>query len=236
MIILPIAGTKREYGLSPSKIIAVGLNYREHVAESKAFDHKPLVIPTEPVLFAKTPNCLIGPGEPILIPSWAKSYGFDDFRVDHEAELAILIGRRGKHIAEKDALDYVFGYTCFNDVSQRNIQKSDVSGWFRGKSFDTFGPVGPVVVLRDALPGAGDAAVRCRVNGTQTQFSRTSAMIFSIARLISFISENMTLEEGDLIATGTPSGVSPIKAGDQVEVEIEGIGILRNPVADETLP
>ena len=234
MIILPIAGTKREYRIAPSKIIAVGLNYREHVAESNAFDHKTLQIPTEPVLFAKTPNCLIGPGEPILIPSWAKSYGFKDFRVDHEAELAILIGRRGKHIAEADALDYVFGYTCFNDVSQRNIQKTDVSGWFRGKSFDTFGPVGPVVVPRDALPGVGDAAISCRVNGKPTQSSRTSEMIFSIAQLIAYISDNMTLEEGDLIATGTPSGVSPIRAGDLVEVEIEGIGILRNPVVDES--
>jgi 2-keto-4-pentenoate hydratase/2-oxohepta-3-ene-1,7-dioic acid hydratase in catechol pathway len=204
------------------------------VAESNAFDRRPLAIPTEPVLFAKTPNCLIGPGELILIPSWAKSYGFDDFRVDHEAELAILIGHRGKHIAEADALDYVFGYTCFNDVSQRNIQKTDVSGWFRGKSFDTFGPVGPVVVPRDALPGVGDAAISCRVNGKLTQSSLTSEMIFSIARLIAYISDNMTLEEGDLIATGTPSGVSPIRAGDLVEVEIEGIGILRNPVADES--
>ncbi|MCA1950941.1 MAG: fumarylacetoacetate hydrolase family protein [Treponema sp.] len=235
MVQWPVKGTQEYISLAPSKIIAVGLNYHAHVQESKVFDLKKLEVPSEPVLFAKTPNVLIGPDEPIVIPALLKEYHFDENRIDHEAELAIIISKKCKHVTERDALNYVLGYTCFNDVSQRNIQKSDASGWFRGKSFDTFGPIGPVIVPPNLLPDPQKLAISCRVNGKTTQAASTADMIFSIRKLISFISHNFTLEAGDIIATGTPSGVSPIKAGDEVEVEIEGIGILRNPVIEEVL-
>jgi 2-keto-4-pentenoate hydratase/2-oxohepta-3-ene-1,7-dioic acid hydratase in catechol pathway len=233
MVRLPLAGTDRFIDIAPSKIVAVGLNYREHVTESKIFDLKQLEVPSEPVLFAKTPNVLVGPGEPIVIPSFLKHYEFREPRIDHEAELAVIISKRCKNVAQKDALGFVLGYTCFNDVSQRNIQKLDASGWFRGKSFDTFGPVGPVVVSAAALGDPQKLAIQARVNGVVKQSASTSDMIFSVAALISYISMNMTLEAGDLIVTGTPSGVSPIVSGDTVEIEIEGIGILSNPVVAE---
>ena len=233
MVRLPLAGTDRLIDIAPSKIVAVGLNYREHVTESKVFDLKQLEVPSEPVLFAKTPNVLVGPNEPIVIPSFLKHYEFRESRTDHEAELAVIISKRCKDVSERDALSYVFGYTCFNDVSQRNIQKMDTSGWFRGKSFDTFGPVGPVVVPAAAILNPQKLAIVARVNGVVKQSASTADMIFSVAALISYISRNMSLEAGDLIATGTPSGVSPIRHGDVVEIEIEGIGILSNPVAAE---
>ncbi|AEJ19390.1 fumarylacetoacetate hydrolase family protein [Gracilinema caldarium] len=233
MVSLLLKGADKMITLTPSKIIAVGLNYHAHVQESKVFDLKKLEVPTEPVLFAKTPNVLVGPNEPIVIPAFLKEYHFDEPRVDPEAELAIIIGKKCRHVLEHEALDYVLGYTCFNDVSQRNIQKLDASGWFRGKSFDTFGPIGPVIVPPSLLPDPQRLAITCRINGKTTQAASTADMIFSIKKLIAFISINFTLEAGDIIATGTPSGVSPIKAGDEVEVEIEGIGILRNPVIEE---
>ena len=235
MIQLPLAGTGRKITISPSKIIAVGLNYREHLNESTSFGDKAYDLPVEPVLFAKTPNVLIGPGEPIVIPSHVREYKFDDERVDPECELAIIIGRRGRHIPQEKAFDYVLGYTCFNDVSQRNIQKSDPSGWFRGKSFDTFGPIGPVVVSHDDIGDPQKLKVTCKINGVVKQSRNTQQMIFSIPVLISFISRQFTLEEGDVIATGTPSGISPIAAGDTVEVEVERIGVLRNPVIAEQI-
>ncbi|MCL2319901.1 MAG: fumarylacetoacetate hydrolase family protein, partial [Treponema sp.] len=139
MIHLPLEGSSKKISICPSKIIAVGLNYRDHVKESTTFAAKPQELPREPVLFAKTGNVLIGPGEPIVIPAHIRDYNLPDERVDPESELAIIIGKRGRHIPESKAFDYILGYTCFNDVSQRNIQKSDTSGWFRGKSFDTFG-------------------------------------------------------------------------------------------------
>ncbi|MFA6508534.1 MAG: fumarylacetoacetate hydrolase family protein, partial [Treponemataceae bacterium] len=179
------------------------------------------------------PNVLVGPGEPVVIPAFLTLYRFAEPRVDHEAELAVIIGRGCKNVPESSALDYVLGYTCFNDVSQRNIQKSDTSGWFRGKSLDTFGPVGPVVVPAASIPDPQTLTVVCRVNGAVKQRGSTADMLFSVATLIEFISKNMTLEAGDLIATGTPSGVSPIVHGDIVEVEISSIGVLRNPVVEE---
>ena len=233
MVSLPIKGTDRKISFASSKIIAVGLNYHAHVTESKAFDLKKLDVPTEPVLFAKTPNVLIGPEEPIVIPGFLKEYHFDESRIDPEAELAIIISKKCKNVREEDAYEFVLGYTCFNDVSQRNIQKLDVSGWFRGKSFDTFGPIGPLIIPSALMPNPQNLAISCRINGKITQAASTADMIFSIPQLISFISKNITLEAGDIIATGTPSGVSPIKAGDEVEVEIEGIGILKNPVIEE---
>ena len=233
MIQLPLAGTDRKIAICPSKIIAVGLNYRDHLKESLSFGDKAHDLPSEPVLFAKTPNVLAGPGEPIVIPSHVKEYKFDDERVDPECELAIVIGRKGRHIPEKDAFDYVMGYTCFNDVSQRNIQKSDPSGWFRGKSFDTFGPIGPVIVSHNDIGDPQCLQVTCKINGVVNQSGNTRDMIFPIPVLISFISRQFTLEEGDIIATGTPAGISPIVPGDTVEVEVEKIGVLRNPVIAE---
>jgi len=233
MIHLPMAGTNRTITIDPPKIIAVGLNYREHVKESTSFGDKPQNIPTEPVLFAKTPNVLIGPGEPIVIPAHIRDYNFTDERVDPECELAIIIGKKGRHIPQDKAFDYVLGYTCFNDVSQRNIQKSDASGWFRGKSFDTFGPIGPAIVSHHDIGDPQALNVTCKINGVLKQSGNTREMIFSIPVLISFISKQFTLEEGDIIATGTPAGISPIVPGDTVEVEVERIGILRNPVQRE---
>jgi 2-keto-4-pentenoate hydratase/2-oxohepta-3-ene-1,7-dioic acid hydratase in catechol pathway len=235
MIQLPLAGTGRKIDICPSKIIAVGLNYREHLRESLSFGDKAHDLPSEPVLFAKTPNTLAGPGDPIVIPSHVKEYKFDDERVDPECELAIVIGRKGRHIPEKDAFDYVLGYTCYNDVSQRNIQKSDPSGWFRGKSFDTFGPIGPVIVSHNDIGDPQNLRVTCKINGVVNQSGNTRDMIFPIPVLISFISRQFTLEEGDVIATGTPAGISPIVPGDTVEVEVEKIGVLRNPVIAETV-
>jgi len=233
MIQLPMAGTGKKITINPSKIIAVGLNYKDHVKESMTFGNKPLDLPTEPVLFSKTVNVLAGPEEPIVIPAHIKEYNFPDARVDHECELAIIIGKKGRHISEENAFDHVLGYTCFNDVSQRNIQKSDPSGWFRGKSFDTFGPIGPVVVSHTDIGNPQALNICCKVNGDIKQSANTKDMIFTIPALIAYISKQFTLEEGDIIATGTPAGVSPIVPGDIVEVEIERIGILRNPVAAE---
>ncbi|MDR1024841.1 MAG: fumarylacetoacetate hydrolase family protein [Treponema sp.] len=235
MLQLPVAGGG-VLDIRPSKIIAVGLNYRAHVKESnEAFGRKLEGLPREPVLFAKTPNVLIGPGEPIILPALVGGYRFDEPRTDLEAELAFIISRRARHVPEAEALGYVLGYTCFNDVSQRNIQMGDPSGWFRGKSFDSFGPIGPVLVRQEDLPNPGNLAIRSRLNGELKQEASTADMIFSVPALLAFISKNMTLEAGDIIATGTPSGVSPIKAGDTVEIEIEGIGILTNPVIAERL-
>ena len=233
MIQLPLAGSGKNITINPGKIIAVGLNYRAHVKESQTFVDKPQEIPSEPILFAKTKNVLIGPGEPIVIPGHIKAYNFADERVDPECELAVIIGKKGRHIPEDKAFDYVLGYTCFNDVSQRNIQRADPSGWFRGKSFDTFGPIGPVVVSHNDIGNPQTLSVTCKINGVLKQSGNTSEMIFSIPVLIAYISRQFTLEEGDIIATGTPAGVSPIVPGDIVEVEVERIGILKNPVKAE---
>jgi 2-keto-4-pentenoate hydratase/2-oxohepta-3-ene-1,7-dioic acid hydratase in catechol pathway len=235
MITLSLAGTGKTISINPSKIIAVGLNYRDHVKESVGLGDKPHEIPAEPVLFAKTPNVLIGPGEPIVIPAFIADYHFDKPRTDPECELAIIIGKRGRHIPVEKAFDHVLGYTCFNDVSQRNIQNADPSGWFRGKSFDTYGPIGPVVVSHKDIGDPQHLAICTRINGVVKQSGNTADMIFSLSVLIAYISKNFTLEEGDIIATGTPSGISPILPGDIVEVEVEKIGILRNGVVGEQL-
>lgn len=228
-------GAGEVIGINPTKIIALGLNYRDHIAESasvkvRGFDNQ---IPTEPILFAKTPNVLVGPGEPIVIPAFVKRYGFPEPRVDHEAELAFVVADRCKDVGVEQALGHILGFTCFNDVSQRNVQNSDRSGWFRGKSFDTFGPIGPRLVPLEAIGDPQDLEIRCRVNGRVVQESNTRHMIFSVAQILAFVSANFTLEAGDIIATGTPSGVGPLHHGDEVEVEIQKIGALRNPVVEE---
>lgn len=239
MIELPIyrsgADSGQTYTVAPSKIIALGMNYRDHIAESDKLTVQGFTkdIPQEPVLFPKTPNVLIGTEQPIVIPAIARSYGFEDFRVDYEAELAFFVLDRCKDVEPEDAWKHIYGFTCFNDVSQRNIQNSDRSGWFRGKSFDTFGPIGPCVVGLEDLRDPGELKIECRLNGKTVQSSYTRYMIFSIPDTLAFVSRNFTLEAGDLICTGTPSGVGPLRTGDVVEVEIEGIGVLRNPVQEE---
>ncbi len=234
-VCLPIKNTREHYELRPSKIIALGLNYRDHIRESQSvnvrgFDQN---VPREPILFPKTPNVLIGPGEPILIPSFVQEYGFEDPRVDYEAELAIIIKDKCKNVPEKEAMEHILGFTCMNDVSQRDLQNADRSGWFRGKSLDTFGPVGPCLVRAYDLKKPQNLDIRCRLNGKTVQESNTSHMIFSLPEIVAFVCKNFTLMPGDIIATGTPAGVGRIKSGDRVEVEIEGIGTLENPVEDE---
>lgn len=221
-----------EYEVRPQKIICLGLNYRKHITESHEMDAQRFKdeIPAEPVLFAKTPNVLIGPGQPIIIPEYLKEYGFRTCRTDYEGELAVIIGRGGKNIRPENAFDHILGYTCFNDVSQRNFQKHDTGGWFRGKSLDTYGPIGPIVVLRDELGDPANLSIQTRLNGEVVQDSNTSYMIFDIPETIAFISKHFTLEEGDIILTGTPDGVGPLAPGDIVDVEIEKIGTLTNSV------
>ncbi len=211
--------------VEPSKIVAVGSNYRAHAAEMGK------EIPAEPVIFLKPPSAVVGPGAAIVRPE-----GYE--RTDFEGELAVVMGRRARRVTAKDALTYVFGYTILNDVTVRDLQKRD--GQFtRAKGFDTFCPIGPVVVGGDGKDGTsidpGNLTLRTRVNGALKQESSTSDLIFDVPTLISFISGVMTLEPGDVIATGTPSGVGPIAPGDRVEIEIDVIGVLANPVvAPET--
>ncbi|WP_411504275.1 fumarylacetoacetate hydrolase family protein [Brevibacillus centrosporus] len=202
--------------VQPGKIVAIGLNYKKHAEEV----NKPL--PEEPMMFLVAPSAVIGPDERILLAQ-------PEHRNEHEGELAIVIGKRAKDVSTDEALDYVLGYTCCNDVSDRILQKKD--GQFtRAKSFETYKPLGPAIVT-DVNPD--DLPIRVRVNGEVRQDSNTSDMIFPTAELISFVSKVMTLEPGDIIITGTPSGVSPMHAGDVVEVEIEGIGTLKNVVANK---
>lgn len=233
-ITLPMANGA-EYLVNPTKIVALGLNYLEHIKESQSVDVQNFAneIPIEPVLFPKTPNVLIGPGEPIILPAFVLAYNFPTCRTDHEAELAIIVKDRVKNLKADDAMEHILGFTCFNDVSQRNLQKNDKSGWYRGKSLDTFGPIGPIIVPPERIGDPQNLEIICRVNGKVTQHSNTRHMIFKIPEILAFVSKNFTLEPGDIIITGTPSGVSPLYDGDVVEVEIENIGILRNPVQSE---
>lgn len=235
MIRLPIKNSTECYAVQPTKIIAMGLNYKDHIAENVAANVRGFAdeVPAEPIIFPKTPNVLIGPEEPIVIPKFLKTCGFKNERTDYEAELALIIGRVCKNIAADTAMDYVLGYTCMNDVSQRNFQNHDKSGWFRGKSLDTFGPIGPCVVLARDLPSPQNLDIFCRLNGKTVQSANTAQMIFSIPEIIAFISRQITLFPGDIILTGTPAGVGPLHHGDVVEVDIEQIGVLRNPVIDE---
>ena len=223
------------YVVNPTKIVALGLNYLEHIKESQSVDVQNFTneIPTEPVLFPKTPNVLIGPGAPIILPAFVTEYGFANCRTDHEAELAIIIKDRVKNLSVKTAMDHILGFTCFNDISQRNLQKGDKAGWYRGKSLDTFGPIGPMIVTPEDIGDPQNLDIRCRLNGRIVQHSNTRHMIFKIPEILAFISKNFTLEPGDIIITGTPSGVGQLKDGDVVEVEIENIGILSNPVKAE---
>ena len=235
MVTLSVFNKSETYTVNPTKIIALGLNYRDHIAESHSVNVQGFTdeVPTEPILFPKTSNVLIGPEDPIVIPEFLKEYGFKELRTDYEAELAIIIKTQCKNVNPNNAMDVVLGFTCFNDVSQRNLQTGDRSGWFRGKSLDTFGPIGPQLVLAENLGAPQNLRIQCRLNGKTVQDSNTRHMIFHIPQIIAFVSKNFTLMPGDIIATGTPSGVGSIKHGDVVEIEIEKIGILRNPVVEE---
>ena len=207
----------------PSKIICLGLNYLDHREES-GFEK-----PQQPLLFSKTPNALNGPFDPILLPRSCD-------QIDWEAELAVVIGKAGKRIAASEALDYVAGFSVMNDVSGRQAQFSD-GQWFRGKSFDTFAPMGPALVTVDEIENLQNLTVKARVNGEVMQDGNSADMLFEIPTIIAFISEDITLMPGDIISTGTPSGVGifrdpPVllKAGDVVECEVEGVGCIRNTV------
>jgi 2-keto-4-pentenoate hydratase/2-oxohepta-3-ene-1,7-dioic acid hydratase in catechol pathway len=199
----------------PSKIVCLGLNYRSHAEEFN------LPVPENPILFLKPPTAVIGPGDNIVLPN--KS------RIDYECELAIVMGRKAKEISAERATEYVLGYTCFNDVTDRHAQKADRQ-WTRAKGYDTFAPIGPHIET-DIDPG--NLLVETYLNGVRKQSARTGDLIFGIPRIISFISVVMTLLPGDVIATGTPSGIGPVKAGDIVEIRVEGIGTLRNGVVDK---
>jgi len=202
---------------APTKIIGVGRNYVAHAAEHG------VEVPTAPLLFSKPPSSVLDPGREIVLPSLSQ-------QVEHEGELAVVIGTRCRNIAEEEGWHHVLGITCGNDVTARDIQRAD-SQWTRGKGFDTFSPLGPWVVAGLDEADVSDLEVVCRVNGEVRQRGRTSEMVFSPARLIAHISAVMTLEPGDVILTGTPAGVSPLAPGDVVEVEVEGVGLLSNPVA-----
>lgn len=202
----------------PGKIVAVGLNYVDHVKEGG----RDRDVPDEPVIFMKPQSALIGNGATIQLPT-------DTENIHYEAELAVVIGARARRVSEADAYDYILGLTCGNDVSARVLQAKD-GQWTRAKGFDTFLPLGPAVTVGLR---ADDLAVQSRLNGEVRQSARTAQMIFSVPKLVAFISRVMTLDPGDVIITGTPAGVGPMKPGDTIEVEVEGIGVLRNPVAAE---
>jgi 2-keto-4-pentenoate hydratase/2-oxohepta-3-ene-1,7-dioic acid hydratase in catechol pathway len=211
----------------PGKIICIGLNYRNHAKESK------MEIPTTPVLFSKFQNAVAAPGEAVPLPANSKKY-------DYEAELAVVIGKRARYVSEDHALEYVLGYCCANDVSERELQ-GKTSQWLLGKSLDKFLPLGPYLLTADEAGDPQNWPVRCWLNGIQRQNSNTADMIFSVPYLIHFISQYMTLEPGDLISTGTPEGVilgmpQPrewMKAGDSVTVEIGPLGRLTNAMVAE---
>lgn len=208
-----LSGAKLLAPVTPTKVVCVGRNYRAHAAELGND------VPAEPLLFFKPPSSIVGPHETIELPSASA-------HVDHEAELGVVIGKRCRNVSAEHALDHVFGYTCVNDVTARDLQKKD-GQWARAKGFDSFCPTGPVLVT-DLDPTTRQ--VRCRVGETTRQDGNTRDMIFSVPALIAYISGIMTLEPGDLIATGTPHGVGPLSHGDEVHVEIDGIGTLQNHV------
>jgi 2-keto-4-pentenoate hydratase/2-oxohepta-3-ene-1,7-dioic acid hydratase in catechol pathway len=212
----------------PQKIVCVGLNYRDHAAESG------MAIPREPVLFSKFPSALIGHGEAIVVPQVSS-------KTDYEAELVIVIGKAGRRISEAAAMDHVAGYSVGHDVSARDWQlEKDGKQWMVGKTFDTFAPVGPTLVTKDEVPNPHKLGIRLRLNGKTMQESNTEQMIFSVAQVVAYLSVVFTLEPGDLVFTGTPPGIGHalkppvyLKPGDVTEVEIDDLGTLRNPVIGE---
>lgn len=212
---VPLAACELLAPVQPSKVVAVGLNYRAHAAE--LHDE----VPAEPVLFLKPSTAVIGPGEPIRRPAMSR-------RVDFEAELAVVLGRPLKDAGEEEAMAAVFGFTCLNDVTARDLQRQD-GQWTRAKGFDTFCPIGPWI--ETDLP-YGDVEVTSRLNGDTRQRGRTAMFIHPLPKLLSYASQIMTLLPGDVLTTGTPEGIGPMLSGDEIEIEVQGIGVLRNPVQD----
>jgi len=202
--------------VNPGKVVAVGLNYRDHAEELG------MPVPEHPILFMKPRTSVIGPDADILLPPSSE-------RVDFEAELGVVIGRRAHKVPVHEAFHFILGYTCLNDVTARDLQKQD-GQWTRAKSFDTFCPLGPWI---ETELDPSDLLVRLFLNGKPKQKSSTSNLVFSVPELVSFISHVMTLDPGDVIATGTPSGIGPMASGDQVEVVVDGIGVLTNRAVDE---
>ncbi len=210
---IPLSQVRLLAPCTPTKILCVGRNYAAHAQELGN------EVPTRPLLFFKPPSSVIGPEEEIVLPTSSL--------VHHEAELAVVIGKRCRNVSAAKAIDVILGYTCLNDISDREAQKWE-KNWVRAKGFDTSAPLGPMIVTKDEIDGPFH--VMLRVNGETKQDGSTRDFIFPIPVLIEEISTYMTLEPGDVIATGTPAGVGPLSAGDVVEIEIDGIGILRNPV------
>lgn len=217
--------------LDPAALLCIGLNYRKHAEETGS------TLPNYPMLFLKTPGSLLDPGQPIQLPRHLRSD-----KVDYEAELAVVIGKKCKNVSKENALDYVLGYTCANDVSARDWQKKDKGGgqFCRAKSFDTFCPLGPCLVTTDEIKNPGTLGIRSVINGETMQDSSTSDMIFDVPTLIEFLSGSSTLLPGTVILTGTPEGVGMgrnpyrwLNPGDSVTIEIDGIGPLTNPVIEE---
>jgi len=218
--ILSLPAVKLLAPCEPTKIVALGLNYRDHAAE---FGHP---IPAEPLIFLKPSTAVIGPDDDIVYPAMSR-------RVDYEAELAVVIGRACSNVREEEALDYILGYTCINDVTARDLQQKD-GQWTRAKGFDTFAPLGPWIETDISNPG--NLTVEAYLNGERRQHSNTSNLIFGVAAQVSFISRIMTLLPGDVIATGTPSGIGPMQPGDVVEIRVESIGSLQNHLVAERAP
>jgi 2-keto-4-pentenoate hydratase/2-oxohepta-3-ene-1,7-dioic acid hydratase in catechol pathway len=212
------AGARLLPPCAPSKIVCVGRNYVEHAKEFNS------PVPTEPLIFLKPPSSLIGSGSAIVLPKASE-------RVDYEGELGVVIGRRARNVKRSDAHGYILGYTCVNDVSARDFQRKD-SQWTRGKGFDTFCPVGPCVVPRDEVD-LNSLRVRTFLDGEKKQDAPITDMIFDLDVIIEFVTAFMTLEPGDLIATGTPSGVGPLQPGSNIRIEIEGVGVLENTAVGE---
>ncbi len=211
-----IDGVRLIAPIEPSKIVALGLNYRDHAEELG------MPLPDDPMIFMKPSTSIAGPGDDIIYPHMSS-------QVDYEAEMAIVIGKKAKNTAPEDARKYVLGYTCLNDVTARDLQRKDIQ-FTRGKGFDTFCPIGPCIVT-DIVPD--DLAVEAYLNGEQKQSSRTSNLIFGVDELVTFISHIMTLLPGDIISTGTPGGIGPMQVGDTIEIRVEGIGGLVNSVVAE---
>lgn len=222
MIYIKIGDTE----INPTKIICIGTNYMDHIEETK------LPVPKEPVLFPKTLNCLINDGEPIIYPKFLynnRKYN----RVDYEVELAFIIKKRCKNLSLDEVYDHILGYTVFNDITARKMQVNDIVSklpWLRSKSFDTFAPIGPRIIEHSKLGDPHDLGIRLKVNGELKQSSNTKNLLFKIPELLEYISKIFTMEKGDIVATGTPSGIGPVQPGDLIEATIDHIGTLTNKV------
>jgi 2-keto-4-pentenoate hydratase/2-oxohepta-3-ene-1,7-dioic acid hydratase in catechol pathway len=214
--IIAADGRKLLAPVTPSKIVAIGLNYKDHAAEQG----KPL--PEEPMMFIKPSTAVIGPGEPIVLPDGVG-------RVDHEAEVGVVIGRRAWRVSEEAASEYVLGLTCLNDVTARELQAKDIQ-FTRAKGFDTFAPIGPCIATGIDYRAPEGVAIEGWVNDTRRQSSTTKELVFSIDRLVAFVTSVMTLLPGDIIATGTPAGIGRLASGDRVTIKVAGVGDLTNPV------